>query len=118
MPPTLRSTTKSSNGKPSFEIVEWEDDPNKRKENKTEFEKLMQYYGLIKIIAIEDRTQKYGKLKLTYNNSKNAFNQKELIRTMNDKINEIDEHTFSIDGLLKSEFDRTGYGRYNTIAPT
>jgi DNA phosphorothioation-dependent restriction protein DptG len=79
MPPQLMSAKKSSNGKPSYEIVEWEDDPNKRKQHKEEFEKLKQYYGLLKIIAIEDYTQEYGKFKLTYNNSKDAFDRKELI---------------------------------------
>ncbi len=59
MPPTLRSATKSSNGKPSFEIVEWEDDPNKRKQYKAEFENLMQYYRLVKRFAIEDCAREY-----------------------------------------------------------
>ena len=116
MPPTLRSAKKSSNGKASFEIVEWEDDPNKRKQNKAEFEGLKQYYRLYTIIAIEACTEAYGKLKLTYNNSKEAFDQKGLIEDMNEIINEIVEHSSRIDGLLKS--DITSFGHYDTVAPT
>jgi DNA phosphorothioation-dependent restriction protein DptG len=116
MPPQLRSAKKSSDGKPSYDIVEWEDDPKKRKQFQQEFEKLKQYYRLLKRIAIEDCTQEYGTLKLTYNNSKDAFDQKELIQSMNEKINEIVEHESRIDGLLTSEI--TGSGRYTTAAPT
>jgi DNA phosphorothioation-dependent restriction protein DptG len=113
-----KSAKKSSNAKPSYEIVEWEDDPNKRKQYKEEFEKLKQYYRLLIRIAIEDCTQEYGKLKLTYNNYKDAFDQKELIETMNYLINEVVEHTSRIDGSLKSEINPTGSGHYDTVAPT
>jgi hypothetical protein len=115
MPPQLRSAKKSSNGKPSYEIVEWEDDPTKRAQFKAEFEKLKQYYRLLKRVAIEDCAGQYDSLKLTYHNSKDAFDQKDLIETMNTKITQIVEHHSHIDDMLHSHVTTSGI--YYTIAP-
>jgi DNA phosphorothioation-dependent restriction protein DptG len=120
MPPTLRSAKKSSDEKPSYDIVEWEDDPNKRKQYKKEFEKLKQYYRLFKRIAIEDCTKVYEIFKLRYHNlnAYEAYVQKDWIETINYIFNEVVEHTSRIDGLLKSEIISIGSGHYDTVAPT
>ena len=115
MPPQLRSLKKSSNGKANFEIVEWEDDPKKRKHYKADFEKLKQYYRILQRIAIDDCTQEYEILRVSYHNSKDAFDQKELIETMNTKISQIVEHESRIDKMLKSGITASGF--YYTIAP-
>ena len=112
----LRPAKMSSNEKASFEIVKWEDDPKKRKMFKAEFEKLKQHYRILRSIVHHDCPESFDKLRLTHNNSKDAFDQKVLIISINEKFDKIMEHQSHIDSLLISEINSSG--KYNIFSPT